>query len=52
MWVAPGEFAALPDGKQDDTHFNAYGASRICDLAVAEIKTTVPDLVHWLRAAP
>ena len=49
MWIEPDEFASIAKGKQDNTHFNAYGASRICDLAVDEIKTAVPDLVQWLR---
>jgi lysophospholipase L1-like esterase len=49
MWIEPDEFVTIPKGRQDNTHFNAYGASRICDLAVDEIKTAVPDLVQWLR---
>lgn len=49
MWYEPGEFASLPEGNQDSTHFNAYGASRICDLAVEEIKLNVPELVEWLK---
>jgi hypothetical protein len=49
MWIEPGEFASLPEGKQDDTHFNAYGASRICDLAAQEIETAAPDLAQWLK---
>lgn len=49
MWYEPGEYASLPEGKQDSTHFNAYGASRICDLAVEEIKINVPALAEWLK---
>ncbi len=49
MWVEPGEFASLAEGKQDDTHFNACGASRICDLAVAELKAAAPDLAQRLK---
>jgi lysophospholipase L1-like esterase len=49
MWYEPGEFASLPEGKQDSTHFNAYGASRICDLAAEEIKINVPGLAGWLK---
>ena len=48
-WIEPGEFEKCPDGIQDDTHFCAYGASRICDLAVAEMKIAVPDLARSLR---
>ncbi len=49
MWIEPGEFTGLPNGKNDNTHFNAYGASRVCDLAVEEIETAAPDLAQWLR---
>jgi lysophospholipase L1-like esterase len=52
-WIPAGEFA--PDSKklEDDTHFNAYGASRVCDLAVVEIDAKVPELaIHLHRKAP
>jgi lysophospholipase L1-like esterase len=49
MWVPPGELAEFPDGHKDDTHFNAYGASRVCDLAVLEIKKNAPDLAKWIQ---
>ena len=47
-WIPAGEFA--PDSKklEDDTHFNAYGASRVCDLAVVEIAAKVPQLAAHL----
>lgn len=48
-WVSPVEFARDPAGLTDDTHFNAYGASRMCDLAVVEIKSAVPALAAWLK---
>lgn len=48
-WIPAGEFA--PDSKklEDDTHFNAYGASRVCDLAVAELEANVPALAAHLN---
>jgi lysophospholipase L1-like esterase len=49
MWCAPGEWDTVPGGREDNTHFNAYGASRMCDIAVEEIRTAVPELVRWLR---
>ncbi len=49
MWIEPGEYASVPDGKQDDTHLNAYGASRVCDLAAEELRTAVPELAEWLK---
>lgn len=51
MWIEAGEFASIPEGKQDDTHFNAYGASRICDLAVEEMKVAVPELTKRLQSS-
>jgi lysophospholipase L1-like esterase len=52
MWIEPGEFNSLPKGRQDNTHLNAFGASRICDLAVEELQTAVPDLAQRLRLPP
>lgn len=48
-WIPAGEFAARPDGLEDDTHFNAYGASRVCDLAVVEMEAKVPELAKHLN---
>jgi len=52
MWCEPGEYPLIPGGKKDDTHLNAFGASRICDLAVEEIRANVPELVPWLVGKP
>jgi lysophospholipase L1-like esterase len=49
MWVAAGEFRSVKEAKEDNTHFNAYGACRICDLAVSEIRAGVPELAEWLK---
>lgn len=49
LHIAPGEYASLPDGKTDDTHFSATGAFRMCDLAVEEIKLKIPELVKFLK---
>jgi lysophospholipase L1-like esterase len=48
-WIPAGEFERHPKGLSDDTHFNAYGASRMCDLAVGEIESNVPKLAVWLK---
>jgi lysophospholipase L1-like esterase len=48
-WIPAGEFERDPKGLSDDTHFNAYGASRMCDLAVVEIESNVPQLATWLK---
>lgn len=49
LWYEPGEFESLSEGKEDNTHFNAYGASRMCDLAAEEIRNHVPELAVWLK---
>jgi len=48
-WIPAGEFAARPKALEDDTHFNAFGASRVCDLAVQELETKVSELARHLR---
>lgn len=48
-WIPAGEFERDPKGLTDDTHFNAYGASRMCDLAVGEIEADVTQLAIWLK---
>lgn len=52
MWIEPGEYKSLPQGRRDNTHLNPLGASRVCDLAVDEIRTAVPGLARWLRGNP
>ncbi len=48
-WIPAGEFASDSKKLEDDTHFNAYGASRVCDLAVIEIEAKVPGLAAHLN---
>lgn len=48
-WIPAGEFAPEAKKLEDDTHFNAYGASRVCDLAVTEIEAKVPELAAHLN---
>jgi Lysophospholipase L1 and related esterases len=49
LWITPSEYDSLPNGRQDDTHFSAYGAFRICDLAVEELKIVLPELAKYLK---
>jgi lysophospholipase L1-like esterase len=51
IYVTAAEYPALPQGRQDDTHFCASGASRMCDLAVDEIETAAPELAHYLNTS-
>ncbi|HEX4128908.1 MAG TPA: rhamnogalacturonan acetylesterase [Pirellulales bacterium] len=47
--VEPGEFLKYPEGFQDGTHLNALGASRVCDLAIEEIRAKAPELAAYVR---
>jgi hypothetical protein len=49
MWIDAGEFESVPNAKADNTHFNAYGATRVCDLAVAKLRAEIPELERWLQ---
>lgn len=51
-WIPAGEFAPHPTKLEDDTHFNSYGATRVCDLAVVEIETKMPALAAHLIGHP
>ena len=47
--LAPGEHPDFPDGHDDKTHFNAYGAKEIAKLVVKELKQ-VPACAAFLKA--
>ena len=46
--LAPGENPDFPDGHDDKTHFNAYGADRICSL-VAEGMRHIPVCIPFMK---
>lgn len=46
LWIEPGVYSSLPDGKQDDTHFSEFGARRIAGLvadALADLDTPLKN---------
>jgi lysophospholipase L1-like esterase len=50
VWTSAGEFSPNSKAIEDDSHFNTYGATRVCDLAVVEIEQKAPTLaVHLLE---
>jgi len=49
LWIKPGEYARLPDGRQDDTHYSEYGATRVAELAVQEMRRLGLPLAAWLK---
>lgn len=49
VWVAPKTFAACPDGRQDNTHLNIYGARRVAGLVADSIEKKMPQLAPFIR---
>ena len=50
--LKPGEHPNYPDGVEDNTHFNEYGARRMAELVLAEIKTLKPELAERIIVLP
>ena len=48
LWVPPGVYAALPGGKEDNTHFSEVGATAMARLAAEGIRELGLDLAHRL----
>jgi lysophospholipase L1-like esterase len=51
LWVKPRVFSALPDGKQDDTHFCWRGAAEMAALVADELKSQNLPLAQHLNPA-
>jgi len=49
LHIQPGEYFSLPEGREDDTHLSAIGAFRVCDLAIEELSSQIPQLTGFLR---
>lgn len=49
MWIEPGVYPKIPDGRKDDTHFVEAGAKAVAALAVAQIREQNLPLVQWLK---
>ena len=47
MWFLPGEEPSLPDGRQDDTHYNVYGAHQVARLLADALCQEVPVLKKY-----
>ena len=47
MWYKPGEHPALPDGRQDNTHYNIYGAHRVASLLADALCKEIPLLTKY-----
>lgn len=49
MQLAPGEHPNYPQGRNDNTHFNEFGARKIAQIVLNEIKSKVPALAQHIR---
>ena len=49
MWIEAGQYPKIPDGRKDDTHFVAAGATKVASLAVAQIREQKLLLGAWLK---
>ncbi len=47
MWYKPGEHPALPQGRQDNTHYNIYGAQVVAGKLAAAIIQEIPVLERY-----
>ena len=49
MWVEPNIVPAIPQGRQDNTHLNIYGARVVAGLLVDALTKEVPALAKYVR---
>jgi DNA sulfur modification protein DndE len=50
LWVEPGKYKSLPEGKQDNTHFSEFGATKMAELAVEGLQELKLDLIKHLKS--
>ncbi len=48
LHLAPGQNPNHPTGKEDDTHFNEYGARLMAEIVMNDIKVQLPELAKRL----
>ena len=49
MCYEPGEVPSLPEGRQDNTHYNVYGAYTVAGLLADAVADKVPELRRLIR---
>ena len=47
MWYKPGEHPALPNGRQDNTHYNIYGAHEVAKRLAEALVVEIPLLEKY-----
>jgi len=48
MWFMPGEEPSIPKGRQDNTHYNIYGAHVVAGLLADAVSEEIPALKKHL----
>lgn len=51
MWFKPGEEPSVPDGRQDNTHYNVYGAHVVARLLADALCEEIPVLRKYRQDA-
>lgn len=51
MWFLPGQEPSVPKGRQDNTHYNIYGAHTVAKLLAEEVARQIPALAAHLTHA-
>ena len=49
MWLKPGEYSWAPKGRQDNTHYNIYGAHVMAGALADAIGDAIPKLKSHIR---
>lgn len=49
VWVEPNAIAAMPKGREDNTHLNIKGGRVLTDLTIDAIGEAVPELKPYIR---
>lgn len=49
LWIDPKHFKTAPEGRKDDTHFSAYGASEMASLVCDEMRRKNIPLAAYLK---
>ena len=49
LWIKPGEYDSLPEGREDNTHFSIKGAYLVASMVIEGIKDLQLPLVKWME---
>ena len=49
VWYKPGEIPSLPEGRQDNTHYNIYGAYTVAGLLADAVAMEIPALKKYIH---